>query len=463
MPKKSKTGDASQLEEYEIVRPHLFHTPRVSGLICQVPTLESDKLSFELHLVVRFADDRREEMPLPKRLEISKKSSIVFDPLPKNSTRGHEKNWSAGARTRFLSGNTPKPTRVFKSMTTAITTFIEFPKKVSSRIIEVLGLWVLLTYCYGAWRVVPYLSIGGAKGSGKTTLLEVLDRLVFSPLRSSNLTAPLLFRTLHNEGGTLLFDEAERLRGRDSNELLSILHSGYRAGSPAHRLEKVGEDYVPVSFDVFGPKAIAGISQLPETLAERCIQIIMIRAPKDSPKTKKRLEEHRGLFNTIRDDLHALALAYGPEFVKASKRNDVGQGLSNRGFELFQPLLALAKFLEQQGVAGIHKRVREFALQHVEEFAGSKVSERDEILLKILAGWLKDGIGYIQPKKLLEAARLEESDLFKQWSPKGVANAVRRYGLVAKRSHGKSTYDRITLRELKEVQRRYGFDLGFDP
>jgi hypothetical protein len=39
------------------------------------------------------------------------------------------------------------------------------------------------------------------------------------------MTAPTLFRTLHDTGGTLLLDEAERLRDRtpDAGELRSIL------------------------------------------------------------------------------------------------------------------------------------------------------------------------------------------------------------------------------------------------
>ena len=97
----------------------------------------------------------------------------------------------------------------------------------------------MLTYCYQAWPAVPYLFIGGPLGSGKSRVFDVLARLVFRPLGSSNMTAAALFRTLHAQGGTLLLDEAERLKQTQSpevQELLSMLLAGYktrRAGDPA--------------------------------------------------------------------------------------------------------------------------------------------------------------------------------------------------------------------------------------
>ena len=102
----------------------------------------------------------------------------------------------------------------------------------------------MLTYCYQAWDAVPYLNIGGPLGSGKSRLFEILGRLVFRPLASSNMTAAALFRTLHAQGGTLLLDEAERLKQAncpDVADLLSMLLAGYKRGGQASRLEALGD------------------------------------------------------------------------------------------------------------------------------------------------------------------------------------------------------------------------------
>jgi len=128
----------------------------------------------------------------------------------------------------------------------------------------------MFTYVYPAWTALPYLSVGGPIESGKSTLFDVLARLVFRPLRSSNVTAPMLFRTLDQQGGTLLLDEAERLSDAtpDVGELRSILLSGYRRESPAGRLERERDAFKPRQFDVFGPKAIAAVRGACQ--AERC-------------------------------------------------------------------------------------------------------------------------------------------------------------------------------------------------
>ena len=90
----------------------------------------------------------------------------------------------------------------------------------------------MLTYFFHAWNAVPYLFVGGPMNSGKTRVFQVLSRLVFRPLQSSSLTAPALFRTLHDRGGTLLFDEAEKLRQAtpETGEILSMLLAGYKRG-----------------------------------------------------------------------------------------------------------------------------------------------------------------------------------------------------------------------------------------
>ena len=120
----------------------------------------------------------------------------------------------------------------------------------------------MFTYAYPAWSAVPYLWLGGPLGSGKTRVFNILSNLVYQPLSSSNMTAPCLFRTLHDQGGTLLLDEAETLTERtpEASQMRSILLSGYKSGSPAHRLNPDGNGFKARAFDVFGPKAIAGIS-----------------------------------------------------------------------------------------------------------------------------------------------------------------------------------------------------------
>lgn len=86
-------------------------------------------------------------------------------------------------------------------------------------------------------------------------------------IRAGSLTAPTLYRTLHSMGGTLILDEAERLKDTKApgiGEILAMLLAGYRHGATATRLEPVGDSgFRTLAFEVFGPKALACIAGLP--------------------------------------------------------------------------------------------------------------------------------------------------------------------------------------------------------
>jgi len=322
----------------------------------------------------------------------------------------------------------------------------------------------MLSYCYPAWSAVPYLSIGGPLGSGKSRVFEVLARLVFRPLPSSNCTAPTLFRTLHESGGVLLLDEAERLRDGtpDAGEIRSILLSGYKAGSPARRLEPCGDGrFKTLSFDVYGPKAIAGIASLPEALASRCIRLVMFRSAPDSPKPRRQIDEDPERWQRLRDDLHALALEHGPTWLQLANRRDVCPSMDGRSYELWQPILAMAGWLESCGAGGLLGMMQTYAAAVIDANREDQVPDVDELLLRLLAdsvmGGFNDGL---TPAELLRRANEREPSIFAKWSTRGIAWALKRYGIQTKASHGTRTYRDVSPFHLAEIERRYGLDLG---
>src|SRR5262249_26264681 len=247
-------------------------------------------------------------------------------------------DWRAGKAT-------VDPMRVFRRLCEQIVYFLDFPEDSVKGTTATLALWSMLTYCFQAWDAVPYLNISGPLHSGKTRVLEILGEVVHRPFNSSNLTCPSLFRTLHERGGTLLYDEAEGLRSStpEAGELLSMLLAGYKRGGQATRLEAVGDSYHTVSFDVFGPKVVACIAALPQTLVSRTIQITMFRSGPDSDKPKRRITEDEATWQELRDDLHVLAVENGPVWRALVRRKDVcPEAINGRNFELWQPILAMA-------------------------------------------------------------------------------------------------------------------------
>ena len=124
--------------------------------------------------------------------------------------------------------------------------------------------------------------------------MAVLEGLVWRPSNFIDMKGRTLFRTLHGHGITLFLDEAERLKGDapDVKELRAMLLAGYKAGGRATRLEPVGDSFPPVSFDVYGPKALACIEGMPPALASRCITVRMMRAPIKEQRTKSTLDDN---------------------------------------------------------------------------------------------------------------------------------------------------------------------------
>jgi len=355
----------------------------------------------------------------------------------------------------------PDPAELFKGMATMFARFIDLPAAHASGVTATAVCWAMLTYVYQTWDAVPYLYIGGPLGSGKSRLFEVLGRLVFRPLGSSNMTGAALFRTLHSQGGVLLLDEAERLRNTQdpgTSEILSMLLAGYKKGGAATRLEPVGDTFKTVSFDVYGPKALACIAGLPPALTSRAISVTMFRSPPGSEKPRRRIDADPEGWQGLRDSLHAMALEHGPTWLDLPNRADVCPAMSGRDYELWQPLLALASWIEPYGARGLLKMLQEHALATIDAGGDDATPDHDETLLRILTE-KRLNLEMPQAKEILEAARELDQVSFRQWSPKGVANVFKRYGLATKEIHGRKVY-RTDLSELAKIQEVYCLSLG---
>jgi len=451
-----------ELDIRRIVRPHLFHVPEVSGLLVPVAqTRGRDGIEGKWLLYVQWADGKREYCDLGDCLDLRDGERIWFNPIPSAPLPSTPSRWSRAGRAKWLDGHTPKLDALFKRMFNQFLYYLEFPTEDTVGVVSTLALWTMLTYGYAAWPAVPYLSFGGPLGSGKSRGFDVLGQLVFNPLLSSNVTAACLFRTLHVQGGTLLLDEAERLRDRapDINDLLSILLAGYRRGAQANRLERAGDDFKPVSFDVYGPKALAGISGLPSALASRCIRIMMFRAGRNSPVSKRRFDLTAAVWADLRDDLHCMALAHGTTLLRAVDWQPDCAELHGRALELWQPILAMAKLVEEAGMEGLVESVEQYALRSIESAYEDIVPETDEILLRLLRQMLEDKAWGVTAGEVLRAAKEEEMSLFVRYTARGVSAVFGRYGIKAGRTGGKRLI-RVAEDQWKRIEESYQIDFG---
>ena len=454
--------DGDELDTQRIVRPERIITAEVNGLTVPTMMLRRGKPAGQSRLYLRWPDSRREMHKLEPSLDTGA-GRLWIHPQPAEPAANQPSGWSQHARKAWLAGAAPpSPPELFSSLCERIAYFVDLPAPKAAGVTATLSLWATFTYVYHAFDATPYLFVGGPLGSGKSRVFEILARIAFRPCASSNLTAAAMFRTLHDRGGTLLLDEAERLKqtaAPDVSELLSMLLAGYKRGGQATRLETIGDTFRPVAFDVYGPKALACIAGLPPALASRCITVSMFRSPAGSEKPRRRIDAEPARWQRLRDDLHAVALEHGSTWLDLAGRDDVCPEMSGRDYELWQPLLALAAWLDERGAKGLLDLMQQHALETIDDGRDDSAPDYDETLIRVLAEAVRAGDSPT-PSEVLEAARREDNKTFEKWSPRGVSSHLKTYGVTVHRSNGRRSYSRVAVDDLRTIQATYSLDLG---
>ena len=155
---------------------------------------------------------------------------------------------------------------------------------------DTFALWAVGTHAYNAFMIFPRLGITSpTKRCGKTTLLDILAALTLRPLLASNISTAAVFRTVEAAHPTLLVDEADRFL-KNSDELIGVLNAGHRRGGQVIRVVEMSEGYEPRAFDCYSPAALAGIGKLPDTLADRSVEIKLRRKRRDESVESLRLD-----------------------------------------------------------------------------------------------------------------------------------------------------------------------------
>lgn len=256
--------------------------------------------------------------------------------------------------------------------------FIRTYVVVSDAQLSTLALWVAHTYAVDACETTPYiLATGPEKRCGKTRLIEVGEMLVHAPLNTTSISEAALFRAVAKSRPTLLFDEIDAVFGpkaRDKEDLRSLLNAGYRKGANVLRCVGEGSKLEVKPFLVFCAKMFAGIGELPETVADRCIIIRMQRktAAETVERFRRRLVEPHA--KELRQHLAAWAQTNAERLRDA--RPDLPDKLSDRAQDSWEPLLAIADAAGGQWP----QRARRAA----EELSGFEVSEDPSLGVQLL-------------------------------------------------------------------------------
>jgi putative DNA primase/helicase len=202
---------------------------------------------------------------------------------------------------------------------------------------DAVALWSVLTYLTDSTFILPLLCIQSPqKRCGKSTLLILLRKLCRRALLVGNLSPAALFRVVEKYSPTLLLDEADAW-AKENEELRGLLNCGHTRDT-AHVLRVEGEALEPRAFNVFCPKALAGIGTLPDTIEDRS-GIVQLRRRRPDEQVDKLRQDRLAL-----DHLRALALRWANDHAADIREADpdVPEELNDRAADNWRPLLAIA-------------------------------------------------------------------------------------------------------------------------
>lgn len=188
--------------------------------------------------------------------------------------------------------------------------FIVFPSEHEP---VAIALWIVHAHLVERFETSPILGITSAEmRSAKTLVLDLVSLLVPHPERMVTPSEATVFFVLNERPRrTLLLDEADAIFGpkadaRRFEGLRAILNSGNRQGTMVPRVKMEGNRRELERFDVYGPKAIAGIGKLPDTVSDRSIPVRMKRKAPGEHVERFRMRPAERLAIPIREQLEEL-------------------------------------------------------------------------------------------------------------------------------------------------------------
>lgn len=238
---------------------------------------------------------------------------------------------------------TPKHSAHLAALLEAGREFVRSYMVLSPPQADAIALWVGHTYTLDAFETTPFLAVTSpTKQCGKSRLFDVLELLVARPWKVIMPSEAVLYRKIDHVSPTLLLDETDAIfNGKNPNTepLRALLNAGNRRGTTVPRC--VGPSQQLVDFKVFCAKALAGIGELPDTIADRAIPVRLARKRADERAEKFRFREALELAEPIAQAFASWAQDAVSWLEDA--RPAIPAGLDDRAEDAWEPLFAIAE------------------------------------------------------------------------------------------------------------------------
>lgn len=382
----------------------------------------------------------------PEELE-RRRIELLYTDLPNESSR-----WSNEGIKRFLKDkDCVSPEQLFQSVREMFTEYIDFQ---DLRYYDLLTLWNIGTYFFPLFGAYPYLHVNGLTDSGKTQLLIVCRNIAFNAELSGSVSPAALFRKIQGTRCTLFIDENENLGDpRANQEFKTLLLNGYKRGLSVIRCDMTSTSFSPKSYAVYSPKVLSSIAPLDNVLGSRCLTILM------QPTSKKEILEKTVNHDSphgqeIRDMLYPFLFRNWRKVQQSYEELKNEAGLANRDWEIWRPILALARIFD----GTIYKEMMQFAIEKAKDRKSEQgftpeaeiaqtlltiVSRDDVYRLKLIKEYIEEEYRYKAPNWLTE---------------KYIGSVLRKFGFPKPERDSRGFKYYLTISKVKDIAKRLGID-----
>jgi len=366
-----------------------------------------------------------------------------------------ELRWSLNGIKNFIEGEEAvDPAQLFELVKGSFRTYIEL---LDERLYVFLALWNIGTYFFPLFNTYPYVYVGGIKESGKTKLLTLCHCIAFNSVFSGNMSTAVVYRLVQDARCSMFIDETEMLSNRyRARDLRNILLSGYKKGQRTYRNRKTTNgNFVPQSFEVYGPKMLANIEGLEDVLGSRCIKIIMKRGL-NREITNREVDINDLVWQQVRDLLYPFLMGNWRDIKQTYSELENDADLLNRDWELWKPIFALAKFFGGSN-DGLYEEIKGLALEKIAENQGENSSSHEVVLVEALASLVdEDGFYPLRGIKDEMSGVLGNGGWLRE---RFVGGLLRRLGFSNKRRVGSGTEYFLRVSEVRDWALRLGISV----
>lgn len=320
-----------------------------------------------------------------------------------------------------------------------------------------IAIFVAYTYLWEIFDFAPYINVKSPeKRCGKTLFLEVIEILIRNPWLTQRTTAASLIDKLSSEKLVLLLDENDQAFKGDKDYaalLTQLLNAGHRKGGKATKC--VGMDNKAKDFDVFGPKVLAGIGNLPDTIEDRSIPILLKRKLPSEKVERFRLRLIAKEAAEIRKTLANLPTPTIKTQL-ASKWPELPSELSDRQQDISEPLLAVADYAGPEWGTIIRTSLVELFSGTAEDF-----SLDVKLLADIRSVFIEKKVDRMSSKDLvaalidIEASPWAESEHGKPLTTTALAQRLKKFKISPRPIRIKDLAPNGTSSAVKEVFKGY--------